>query len=96
MTTKQETIAAAVSTFEELLFNKFDRLHSAGVTDDEVIRFLRDEGHKLLADRYIEWSGALDPDREDDNTTTNPYGVTDPADSPSYANHPLNTKRSAK
>jgi hypothetical protein len=82
--TTTERLAAIVSTFEESLFERLDKQHAKGIHDDEVIRFLRNEGHTLLAERYIEWSGALDPDREDDNTTMNPV-VPDPADSPSYA-----------
>lgn len=83
MATTDETLANAVSTFEEMLFNKFDRLHSHGIHDNEVIRFLRAEGHTVLATRYIEWSGAIDPDAEDDNTTMNPV-VPDPGNAPSY------------
>lgn len=82
MTTTDETLAAAVSTYEELMFNKFDRLHKAGINDDDVIRFLRTEGHTLLADRYIEWSGALDPDREPNSTLGG--AVPDPGNAPSY------------
>jgi hypothetical protein len=84
MATTDETLAAIVASFEESLFERFDRLHTKDIHDDEVIRFLRSEGHTLLATRYIEWSGALDPDREDDNTTMDPV-VPDPGDSPSYA-----------
>lgn len=83
-----DRLAAIVTTFEELLFKKLDRLHAEEIHDTEVIRFLRSEGHTLLATRYIEWSNALDPDVEDDNTTTDPT-VPDPADSPSYALHSL-------
>jgi len=82
MSTNAEHIASIVSTAEEALFEKFDSLHKRNIHDDEVIHFLRDEGHKLLADRYIEWSGALDPDREDLSTLGGV--VPDPGDSPSY------------
>jgi len=81
MSTTDERLAAIVSSFEEALFERLDKQHNKGIHDDEVIRFLRAEGHYLLATRYIEWAGALDPDREDDNTTMNP-AVPDPGDSP--------------
>lgn len=83
MSTTDETLAAIVASFEEKLFDKFDSLHQRGIHDNEVIRFLRAEGHTVLAARYIEWSGAIDPDAEDDNTTMNPV-VPDPGDAPSY------------
>lgn len=83
MTTNAEHIASIVSAAEEALFEKFDSLHKRNIHDDEVIHFLRDEGHKLLADRYIEWSGAVDPDSDVNNTTTSPDGVTDPGTNPS-------------
>lgn len=84
-----ERLAAIVSTFEEMLFKRFDRLHAEEIHDTEVIQFLRAEGHKLLADRYIEWSGALDPDLQDNNTTLDP-AVPDPGSAESYKEHPLN------
>lgn len=68
---------------DEALFERFDQLHKRDIHDDDVIHSLRRLNEPDLAERYIEWSGALDPDR-DDNTTTSPYGVTDPGNSPSY------------
>lgn len=69
-------------------FGYFDDLHQRGINDDDVIRHLRAEGHGAIADAYIEWSGALDPDIQDDITTMSET-VPDPADAPSYAEHPL-------
>lgn len=66
------------------LFDDLDKLHKQGINDDDVINALRHNGETELADEYIEWSGALDPEREDDNTTMNPV-VPDPGDAPSYA-----------
>ncbi|QGJ92830.1 hypothetical protein PBI_BEAGLE_71 [Arthrobacter phage Beagle] len=80
--TPSEILASIVSAAEEALFEKFDRLHSKGIHDDKVINFLRDEGHYLLANRYIEWSGALDPNRESNSTLSDV--VPDPSDVPSY------------
>jgi hypothetical protein len=80
--TTNERLAAIASSFEESLFERLDKQHNKGIHDDEVIRFLRGEGHTVLADRYIEWSGAVDPDREDPSTLGG--GVPDP-DNPSYA-----------
>lgn len=78
------TIYTAISQSQDILFERFDMLHNKGINDDDVIRTLRKGGYTDLAESYIEWSGALDPDAEDDNTTTNP-AVPDPGDSPSYA-----------
>jgi hypothetical protein len=68
---------------EDRIFQRFDELHGIHIDDTQVIRWLRANGRREMADQYIEWSGALDPDREDDNTTTNPV-VPDPGDAPSY------------
>jgi hypothetical protein len=65
------------------MFDRVDHLHTAGITDTDVIRHLRKEGLGDLADRYIDWSGAVDPDAEDDNTTMSP-AVPDPGDAESY------------
>lgn len=65
------------------LFDSLDKLHKQGINDDDVIRALRHNGETDLADEYIEWSGALDPDREDPSTLSDV--VPDPAGSPSYA-----------
>jgi hypothetical protein len=83
-------ISSIINSAEDAMFQKFDDLHKQGHNDDDVINYLRKQGYTDYADAYIEWSGALDPDREDDNTTMNPV-VPDPADAPSYAEHPLNT-----
>jgi hypothetical protein len=83
MSTKDEKLAAVVAAAEEALFERFNRLHAKDIHDGDVISFLRAEGHTLLATRYIEWSGAVDPDSDEDNTTMNPV-VPDPGDAPSY------------
>ena len=82
MATTDETLAAAISAFEELLFKKFDRLHAAEIHDNDVIRYLRAEGLTILAGRYIEWAGAIDPDV--DPTPQGEELVTDPGNAPSY------------
>lgn len=71
------------ASLEDYMFERLDNLHRRGIHDNEVIRFLRKEGLNDIAARYIEWSGAIDPDAEDDNTTTNP-AVPDPGDAASY------------
>lgn len=50
------------------LFEDLDKLHKQGINDDDVIHALRHNGESDLADEYIEWSGALDPDREPNET----------------------------
>lgn len=72
------------ASLEDYMFERLDNLHKRGIHDNEVIRFLRKEGLNDVAARYIEWSGAIDPDAEDDNTTMNP-AVPDPGDASSYA-----------
>ena len=69
---------------EDRIFQKFDELHKLHIDDTQVIRWLRENGRKELAEGYIEWSGAIDPDSDVSNATTNPI-VPDPADAPSYA-----------
>jgi hypothetical protein len=76
-------IYTMVSQSQDVLFERFDNLHKRGITDDDVIRTLRKGGHSELAAGYIEWSGAVDPDSDEDNTTTSPV-VPDPGDAPSY------------
>jgi hypothetical protein len=69
------------------IYAKFDQLHSKGIHDNDVVEALRALHQTDLLDGYAEWA---DIDlREDDNTTLNPV-VPDPADAPSYADHPLN------
>lgn len=70
------------------LFDRFDRLHKNGINDDDIILSLRRMNERQMAEDYMEWSGALDPEREDPSTLGGV--VPDPADSPSYADHPLN------
>jgi hypothetical protein len=76
-------VAELLSEAYEDLFNRYDRLHKRNINDNDIIRALRQNGDGRVADDYIEWSGALDPDAEDDNTTMNP-AVPDPGDAPSY------------
>lgn len=76
-------IGSIVRDGENRMFERFDDLHQRNITDDTIIRVLRGNGRPELAAQYIEWSGAIDPDREDDNTTMSPT-VPDPGDAPSY------------
>lgn len=76
-------ISSIINSAEDAMFQKFDDLHKQGHNDDDVIRYLRKQGYTDYADAYIEWSGALDPDVEDDNTTTDPT-VPDPGNAASY------------
>lgn len=73
---------------EERAFEELDHLHRRDIHDNEVIKALRDGGYRSEADAYIEWAHCIDPDV--DPTPDGPELVTDPGDSPSYANHPLN------
>lgn len=65
------------------LFESFDDLHKRNIHDDEVIHSLRRLGWRDLAEGYIEWSGALDPDTVD-NLSTLSETVPDPGDAHSY------------
>lgn len=73
-----------ISDSQDRLFERFDDLHKRNIDDTQVIQTLRKGGYRDLAEGYIEWSGAIDPDAEDDNTTMNPV-VPDPGDAPSYS-----------
>ena len=75
-------IGSIVRDGENRMFERFDDLHKRNINDDTIIHVLRSNGRPELAAQYIEWSGALDPDAEDDNTTMNPV-VPDPGDSES-------------
>lgn len=68
---------------QDRLFERLDDLHKRNIDDTQVIRALRKGGYRDLAEEYIKWSEAIDPDAEDDNTTMNP-AVPDPGDMPSY------------
>ena len=81
-------IGSIVRNAEDGMFERFDNLHKHNIDDDTIISVLRSNGRPELALQYIEWSGAVDPDSDEDNTTMNPV-VPDPGDAPSYANHPL-------
>lgn len=76
-------ISSIINSAEDAMFQKFDDLHQQNHSDDEVIRYLRKQGYTGYAESYIEWSGALDPDGEDNNTTLDPT-VPDPASAASY------------
>jgi hypothetical protein len=76
-------ISNLISNSQDRLFEYFDDLHKQGINDSDVIRSLRRTGERDLAEGYIEWTGALDPDVEDNNTTLD-TAVPDPGDSPSY------------
>ena len=80
-----------ISSSQDRLFEYFDDLHKRGINDDDVIRSLRRNGYSDLAEGYIEWSGALDPDIQDDITAMS-EAVPDPTDAPSYKGHPLNQR----
>lgn len=75
-------LANIIADAEDRLFERFDALHMKEIHDNDVIGYLRGEGLDMIAKRYIEWSGALDPD--EDNTTTSPV-VPDPVPAASYA-----------
>ena len=89
---KEELVDLRVSKIlehaEERIFEQFDDLHKRGINDDDIILYLRKQGDRGLAERYIEWSGALDPEREANETLGG--AVPDPASAPSYTGHPLN------
>lgn len=67
----------------EDIYENLDHLHVRKIDDTEVIRALREAGFPDIAEGYINWADCIDPDREDDNTTTSPV-VPDPGDAPSY------------
>lgn len=79
----EEEILQVTQQWLTAMFENFDRLHKRGIHDDIVIRTLRKDGLNDVAARYIEWALAVDPDAEEDNTTTSPV-VPDPGDAPSY------------
>lgn len=76
-------VAELLSEAYESLFTRYDKLHKRNINDDDIIRALRQNGDGAVADDYMEWSGAVDPDAEDDNTTMNP-AVPDPGSAASY------------
>lgn len=80
----QLQIGIIISTLQDAMFERFDNLHKRGIHDNDVVHALRSMGEADLADSYIEWADIVDPDKEDDNTTTNPT-VPDPSDAHSYS-----------
>lgn len=74
-------ISSIISQAEERIFGELDGLHKRGITDDEVIRYLRRQGYTDYADQYIDWAEAIDPDAQDNNTTRSDV-VPDPGNSP--------------
>lgn len=73
-----------VSDTLDRMYERLDELHKRNIDDTEVITALRKGGYRDIAEGYIDWSGAVDPDyAEEDNTTMNPV-VPDPGDAPSY------------
>jgi len=71
-------VYAIMGKHQDQAFEELDKLHKDGIHDNDVIRALRDGDYKHEADEYIQWAHCIDPDLQDDNTTTNPDGVTDP------------------
>ena len=77
----RDKVTAAIIAGEERTFQILDGLHSKNIHDKDVIEALRSLHEDELLANYADWA---DIDlREDDNTTTNPDGVTDPGTNPS-------------
>lgn len=68
------------------MFEKFDKLHQRGISDDDVARVLREAGHNNLANDYIDWQSDGEPVREDEDGPLDQGEdlVTDPGDAASY------------
>lgn len=76
-------ISAILNEAEQRIFERLDALHKQGIHDDDVITYLRKQGERDLAERYIEWGELIDPDGEPGPEDTSD-AIPDPIDSPSY------------
>lgn len=74
-------VSRYVNDAHESLFDRLDGLKKRNINDDDVIRALRGNLDSRIAEEYIEWSDAIDPDVD---PTPEEGGVTDPHDAPSY------------
>jgi hypothetical protein len=81
-------VSVCYRTFSDALFERLDQLHRQDIHDTQVIRALRKIGEVDFAAEYIDWSGAIDPDAEPNETLGGT--VPDPAGAESYKEHPLN------